>query len=446
MSEQSIRKLKRRILLVSMLSFMTVMLIMGGFIFLLNLAFTRAETKHVLQYIAENDGAVPITEPESLPGVRGRFRNPAFYQDDDEKASRSDITSLLESLFRLGGGYSSPEFYYTTRYFAVLYDTEGVVEDVIVNHISSVDSDTALELAEQAGKRFFRFGSFGNYYYLRTNRTAGGTIVVYLDSTNQIFSNARLLYIALSFLFLGSLITFLIMRVMVIQLMKPEIRNAELQKQFLTNASHELKTPLAVIRANTELIEMTCGENEWTEATLRQVDRLQGLIDNLVRITRAQERDAEKDCQQVDMSAVVTETTESFRTVAEQAGDTLSVEVPADIRYYAEEGDLRQLVSILTDNAIKYCDEGGEIRIRLEAAGRRNRGIRLLVSNSYANGQNVDYDRFFERFYRADESHNTEKGGYGIGLSIAEQLVDRYHGTIRASWDQGLITFECQLP
>ena len=445
MSEQSIRKLKRRFLLIAMISFVLVMILMGGFIFLLNVCLTRAEIKHVLEYIAENDGAVPDTTPESVPGVKGRFRNPAFYQTGEEENSPEVVTRRLENMFRLGAGYNSPEFFYSTRYFAVLYDASDEVEDVIVNHMASVNSETAVELAAQARKRVFRFGSFGDYYYLNTARQEEGRIVVYLDSTSQIFMNRRILYISLIFLCLGSLIAFLLMRILVGRLIKPEIRNAELQKQFLTNASHELKTPLAVIRANTELLEMSNGENEWTQATLRQVDRLQGLVENLVKITRAQELDAGKKRSRIDVSPIVRETAEAFRTVAEKEGKTLTVDVPDGIRYLCDEGDIRQLTSLLTDNAIKYCDADGTVKVQAVSPGRRNRSMHLIVSNSFAEGKGIDYDRFFERFYRADESHNTEKGGYGIGLSIAEHLATSYKGSISVSWDEGIITFDCVL-
>ncbi|MBQ3789662.1 MAG: HAMP domain-containing histidine kinase [Lachnospiraceae bacterium] len=446
MSEQSIKKLKRRFLLIAMISFVAVMLLMGGFIYILNVCLTRAEIRHVLLYIAENDGAVPDMTPVSVPGVKGRFRNPAFYQGDGEDTSDDDMAHRLEGLFRLGGGYNSPEFFYSTRYFAVLYDGSDLVEDVIVNHMASVSSETAVELATQARKRFFKFGSFGDYYYLNTARKEGGRIVVYLDSTAQIFMNNRILYIALSFLCLGSVITYLMMRVLVGRLIKPEIRNAELQKQFLTNASHELKTPLSVIRANTELMEMSGGENEWTQATLRQVDRLQGLVDHLVDFSRAQEQDSGKKRKKIDVSVIVKETAESMRSVAEQAGIRLKVDVNDKVRCSAAEEDIRQLTSLLADNAIKYCDPEGTVTVELSSSGLKNKGMDLSVSNHFADGKGVDYDRFFERFYRADESHNTEKGGYGIGLSIAEQLVKRYRGTIDVSWEDGVITFDCQLP
>ncbi|MCR4764316.1 MAG: GHKL domain-containing protein [Lachnospiraceae bacterium] len=445
MNEQSIKKLKRRFTAVAMLSFVLVMILMGTFIFLFNLCFSRAEIRRVLHYIAENDGVIPETDPYSPAEDGQEFHNPAFRYDPDGNFAPGDIRGALDNLFQIGRGYDSPEYFYTIRYFAVLYDENQAVDEVIVNHIASVDGDKAVKLADNAKKRFFRFGSFGNYYYLNTKRPEGGRIVIYMDSRNQIYANNRILLIAMIFLFMGSIITFLVIRALSGHVIKPEIRNAERQKQFMTNASHELKTPLSVIRANTELLEMSNGENEWTQATMRQIDRLEGLIENLVMITRAQEQDAKKEQSVVDVSKSVRETAEAFRSMASQDKKELLIETPDGIRLRAAESDVRQLTSLLVDNAIKYCDEGGTIRVVLARTGRIGKGMRLTVENSFADGKDVDCDRFFDRFYRADESHNTEKGGYGIGLSIAEQIVKNYHGSIKASWADGTIRFECQL-
>ncbi len=445
MSEQSIKKLKKRVVFYATLSFALVMLLMGGFIFCFNMILSRTEIRRVLRYIADNDGAVPDAMVLTMEGDGGKYRNPIFYFKSNESFSIEDIQGALENLLQIGGGYNTPEYFYMLRYFAVLYDEEDAVEDVIVSHIRSVSRQRAIELANETRSRLFHFGNSGDYYYLDTSRPEGGRIVVYLDSTSQIYSNNRILIIASFFLAMGSLITFFVMRVVSSYLIKPEIRNVELQKQFLTNASHELKTPLSVIRANTELLELTSGENEWTVSTMRQVDRLQGLIENLVMITRAQERDARMDRTDIDVSRVVRETAQTFEPVARQENRGFAVDAPEELHMTAAEGEIRQITSLLVDNAIKYCDEGGTVTVCLQRAGRRGKGIRLSVSNHFAAGRDVDYDRFFERFYRADDSHNIEKGGYGIGLSIAEQIVGNYNGVIRVSWNDGVITFACTL-
>ena len=229
------------------------------------------------------------------------------------------------------------------------------------------------------------------------------------------------------------------------KLIQPEIENSRRQKQFITNASHELKTPLAVIRANTELLEVTEGENEWTRSTLNQVDHMSGLIQNLVLISKAQEREDTSILSEIDASGIVKQTISSFEPLAKNKGKELESKVDDNVSVVADESKLRQLTTILLDNAIKYCDDGGKISVALSQLKRGKNKIRLVVSNNYAEGEKIDCNRFFDRFYREDQSHNIDKGGYGIGLSIAESICKQYGGSIRAMFKDGIICFICQI-
>ena len=174
---------------------------------------------------------------------------------------------------------------------------------------------------------------------------------------------------------------------------------------------------------------------------MRQVGRMEGLIKNLVMIARSQEKSRD-ELTAVELSRPVRETAESFLAVAASEGKTLSVQAEEEMTVLGEESSIRQLVSLLTDNAVKYCDANGQIRTVLK---RRGRHAELQIFNTYADGSRVDTSRFFERFYREDSSHN-EKGGYGIGLSVAESLVKQMKGTIDAAWKDGEIVFTCQFP
>ena len=226
----------------------------------------------------------------------------------------------------------------------------------------------------------------------------------------------------------------------------PEIENSRRQEQFLTNASHELKTPLAVISSNTEMEEIVSGENEWTQSTIRQVDRMNSLIQNLVMISKSRELEGRTEPLKINASEAVAQTARDFVSHAETEGKTLKQDVAPDLELVADGSRLRQLTMILLDNAVKYCDQNGNIAIRLEPAAKwGKKGIRLTVSNDYAAGKDVDYTRFFDRFYREDKSHNIDSGGYGIGLSIAEHICEQYKGSIRADWRDGTISFICDL-
>ena len=457
MTEYEIKRIRNRFIMTSTLTLFCVMLIMGGFIYLFGTITIRNEAQQIMRYIAENDGDLP--KPDAI-------------QNNDEESQGSDTDSgdehdnsftetmewSLQSIFGVGDFFGeTPDSYYTTRYFAVLFDESETVSLIKTSHIAYIEEEQAEEYARIALDRPFHFGNFGRYYYYCADRESGGTIVVYLDRTEQLSLMRRVLISVLSILGFGTFLSFFIMRLLSKGFVRTEVENVEKQKQFITNASHELKTPLAVIKANTEMQEMMDGESEWSQSTLRQVDRMTGLIGNLVQIARAQEM-TDGELAPTDIAAAVSETADSFAPVAASDGKKLEKEIPDSLVIKSSDSSMRQLTSLLVDNAIKYCDDGGTIKVELT---RSRRGAVLTVSNDYAEGANVDYTRFFERFYRQDEAHTisagtvtgssegssgerTGKSGYGIGLSIAESLVKSMKGSIDVSWDKGRILFTCK--
>ncbi len=443
MNEQSIKKLKNKFLVISMCSFIAVMVIIGGLIYIGTLTVSRREAHEVTQSIIDNGGELPSVK--TVIRDDGSDDNGQDSEDDEDitdPTPKENLNNFLKTLFGSGRNIlSNKDQWYATRYFSVIFDRQNNVADIKADRIASVDLQQAKQYALAVSKNTFSFGSIGNYYY-QVSKQKNRTIVVFVDSTNQIRLTNRILYMALILLGFGSIISFLVLRALSYKVIAPEIRNAEQQKQFITNASHELKTPLAVIKANTQVQEMMNGKDEWSESTMHQVDRMTGLIQNLVTIVRAEEKEDAGDRTDTDISEAIRDTVKSYAPVAENAGETLNQNIGDGIHMNAVESQIRQLATLLIDNAIKYCDEKGTIDVTVIQKGR---GIRLSVSNSYADGKNVDYSKFFERFYRADQSHNVDKGGYGIGLSIAESLVKQYNGSINASWKDGIITFDCIL-
>ena len=435
MSEKAIQRLKNKFIMTAMLSFFVVMTFIAGCIYVFNALMTRSQIKDNIAYIIENDGVLPM-QYESIESDEK--------SDDGETIQdKSDFIAQLEKLFGVESGYVSDEFYYSTRYFAVTFSEDGNVDRVITSHTAAVEANQAVTYANTVMKRWFKFGSYDDYYYMVADREAGGKIVVVLDCSTQVSINRRLVLLACMLIGFGMVISTFVIRAWAGRIIQPEIKNAELQKSFITNASHELKTPLAVIKANTEMLEMMGTENEWTQSTMRQVDRLTGLIQNLVLVTRASERDSKEERVDTDFTAIVKETSKTFEPVAMSEGKSMELSIADNVSMLAHEGDIRQIATLLIDNAIKYCDENGKITIGL-GTDNKHKNIYLRVSNDYANGAGKDYHRFFDRFYRGDEAHNIDKEGYGVGLSIAQGLMERYHGDIKANWKDGVITFTCK--
>lgn len=457
MTEHEIKKIQNRFIMTSTLTLFCVMLIMGGFIYLFGTITIRNEAQQIMRYIVENDGDLP--KPDTIQDNEEESHDSDSDEEDTDDPSFTETMEWsLQSIFGVGDFFGeTPDSYYTTRYFAVLFDESETVSLIKTSHIAYIEEEQAEEYARIALDRPFHFGNFGRYYYYCADRESGGTIVVYLDRTEQLSLMRRVLISVLSILGLGTFLSFFIMRLLSKGFVRTEVENVEKQKQFITNASHELKTPLAVIKANTEMQEMMDGESEWSQSTLRQVDRMTGLIGNLVQIARAQEM-TDGELAPTDIAAAVSETADSFAPVAASDGKKLEKEIPDSLVTKSSDSSMRQLTSLLIDNAIKYCDDGGTIKVELT---RSRRGAVLTVSNDYAEGANVDYTRFFERFYRQDEAHTisagtvtgssegssgerTGKSGYGIGLSIAESLVKSMKGSIDVSWNKGRILFTCK--
>ena len=457
MTEHEIKRIRNRFIMTSTLTLFCVMLIMGGFIYLFGTITIRNEAQQIMRYIVENEGDLP--KPDTIQDNEEESHDSDSDEEDTDDPSFTETMEWsLQSIFGVGDFFGeTPDSYYTTRYFAVLFDESETVSLIKTSHIAYIEEEQAEEYARIALDRPFHFGNFGRYYYYCADRESGGTIVVYLDRTEQLSLMRRVLISVLSILGFGTFLSFFIMRLLSKGFVRTEVENVEKQKQFITNASHELKTPLAVIKANTEMQEMMDGESEWSQSTLRQVDRMTGLIGNLVQIARAQEM-TDGELAPTDIAAAVSETADSFAPVAASDGKKLEKEIPDSLVTKSSDSSMRQLTSLLIDNAIKYCDDGGTIKVELTCS---RRGAVLTVSNDYAEGANVDYTRFFERFYRQDEAHTilagtmtgssegssgerTGKSGYGIGLSIAESLVKSMKGSIDVSWNKGRILFTCK--
>ncbi|MDO5118952.1 MAG: HAMP domain-containing sensor histidine kinase [Coriobacteriales bacterium] len=414
MNDSAVEKLRRQFILVTTVSFFVVILVMGGATAFANYASMRSQAALIIDLIIENNGTLPEATV-----------------DND-----GDITYPGLPLY-------STELLYSTRYFAVVSDRLGHPYYINTESIASVSEEAAVAYAEKVGRPNYRLATIDNFFYeVRTNE-GGGTIAVFVDYSTQLRINREVLWNTMLICGVTLTVTFIVVVLISSSAIRPEIENARRQRQFITNASHELKTPLAVIRANTEVIELLQGDNEWTQSTMRQVDRMDGLVQNLVMIARSEERESRDDLSEIDVTKVVAASVEPFQSLAHQGHHELVCELEDNVSLVARESAIQQLVTILVDNALKYCDVGGTVSVSLTGP-RVGRPVTLVVANTFAEGENVDYSRFFERFYRDDEAHSNQEG-YGIGLSVAESICERQRGSIRASWKNGAVAFTCLL-
>ena len=359
-------------------------------------------------------------------------------------ANNGDFPSVEETAESLQNDRITIDTIYQYRYFSVVYKEDKTLYSTNLDHLSNLSKEQALSYANKVIKDsrssgVFKVGSqFYSYQITQDSKTKRYLLVV-LDSTNYLESRNDFFWLSIQLCFYSFIFFVLVVSGFSNFAIRPYIKNYENQKRFITNAGHELKTPLAIISANTELQELMTGENEWTESTKDQVKRLSNLINQMVVLARLEEQ-PDVTLVDVNFSEVVKKVAGNFKSVIEKAGKKYEIKLQEDIHVKATEDELYELVSILIDNACKYCDEDGKIFVTLTKA-KRGKRARLTVANSYADGKNVDYSRFFDRFYREDESHNQKQPGYGIGLSMAESLVRIFKGRIWVSYKKGLIGF-----
>ena len=229
------------------------------------------------------------------------------------------------------------------------------------------------------------------------------------------------------------------------RIVRPVAESYETQKQFITDAGHELKTPLTIIGADADLAEMECGENQWIQDIRRQTQRLTELTQDLIYLSRMEEEGLSLQSIDFPLSDVAEEMAHSFLPLAQNQGKRLEIAVQPMLSFRGDEKSIRQLCSILLDNALKYSPQEGELLFRLEKQGKN---ILLSVSNTTSQPiKKEELCHLFDRFYRTDPSRNSQTGGYGLGLSIARSIVTAHKGKIRAeSPQESVLTIQVTLP
>lgn len=403
------KKLRRNFMLVSTLVLLVVISAVSGIVYWMASNTILYQTNVLTEMILDNSGELPD-------------------QSEFNNQQKAFLALSAESLHEIR--------YYT----ATIRSDSTEISNV---HII-IDEADAAAIAERAAQRRGDRGSITvaggrRMNYVRQQEDDSSMFVVLLDCTSR-YGLIRIVMMYMSALWFAVLVLYvLIMGRYSKKLVQPFIENDERQKRFITNASHELKTPLAVISANTEMTEAMGGKSKWTESTRRQIGKLQSLIEDLVVLSRLDEM-RELPMSDVDLSEVTAETAESFREVIESSGRQFHADITPDMHGRSEKRSFQQLVTILMDNAAKYCDDGGNVHVTLAPRSRR-KGAMLTVSNTYVNGKDVDYSKFFERFYREDASHNSAKAGFGIGLSMGKEIAERLGGRLRVAYADEEISF-----
>lgn len=405
-----LRKLRERFILSAMAAFGIVMLMLVAGINALNYKVTVDRQDDMLAGIME-------------------------YEQIRESRPPGDKPPMISDMPWADG----PEADFTTRFFIVHCNGEGQLMDIFHEHISSVDQEEIRQEAERILSGHREKGYWKDYRYMVRQEDAGVTIIFL-----NVFREQRLI----RSLFWVSVVTALLSFCVVLALtvffsgraIRPYLRNIERQKRFITDAGHELKTPLTSISTSADILEMELEGDEWVENIKKQTARMTRLVSDLVALSRLDEETPFPEKAEFSISDAAWETAEAFGAAAQAKGKTCMQQIEENLRFTGDRAAIQRLLSILLDNAVRYGAEGGEIR--LEVFRRHNR-IHLMVSNPCDVEKIPDLNRLFDRFYRPDEARSADAGGTGIGLSMARAIAEAHGGKITAeSRDGRIIVFK----
>lgn len=417
-----IQRLRKRFIRIAMLSVALVLLALTLIVNIANFVSTNRDINDMLDLICEGpDSGVPAGKPRSGPDAVRSMQQP---QEPPK-------------------GPFNQETQYSMRYFTLTLDTEGTVTDGDFTHIASVTQQSADAYAAAALRHGEGYGFYSSSFkFLVTAQENGQYQAIFLDCYQQLRAVRTLaVWSGVSYAVCIALVYVLVV-LLSRRAIDPVVQASERQKQFITDAGHELKTPITVIGTSLKVLELEVGQQKWIDKARAQTEKLRELVQALITLCKYDEQTTLLHPQPFAVGEAVQDAAESFEELAQAKGCTIQVSAPPECSFCGDEAAVRQLVSILLENAVKYAAPDTEIRVALELL---RRGVRLTVENECVQPPDGPLDRLFDRFYRPDASRTAATGGFGIGLSIAKSIAEAHHGTIRASVQENRITFAAEL-
>ena len=427
-----IKRLRRRM---TLMVIAVLVLVSAGIVLAIHYANERsiaAQAESTLSVLAENSGSRPSLPPDgSTPAEMNETPPPKPDGESDppppgngERRAPGQPPEARNNLAVTAGLSNS---------YTIVLNDDGSVASWTSDRRDLYSDLQISAMAESVLAAGTDSGRIGSQFYRKTEKD-GQTLLIILDARLDYLSASNTLrstiLIAAAACLLLSLLAWLLVREMV----KPVEDAFTRQKQFISDASHELKTPLAVISANAEVLEQEIGKNEHLDYIRSEVRRTDSLVRNLLTLARMDRSDAVTEMKRFDLSHAVLDVALPFESTVYEAGKTLEIDVPDRIDCLGNEEMIKQLTVILLSNALKYSEPGGRIEVSLKARGKQ-REIRVFNT-----GEPIDPDdreRIFDRFWRADPAHGRDTGGHGLGLAIAKSIVEKHKGRISVDSREG---------
>ena len=370
------------------------------------------------------------SDPES--GNTGTDADPEENPEDsdDKKDEDEKDDSRKEIIYQR----MSPETPFELRYFSVKLDTHGNVIDVYIDKIVAVNDVKASQYALEIHNSGKEKGFIDTYRYMAGNTDDGNLIYVFLDANRELKSYSLFLISSLVITALGIMVVLAVVILLSDTALRPIIESYEKQKRFITDAGHEMKTPLTIISANAEIIELESGESQWSSGIKSQVSKLTSLTEKLVLLSKMEEG-IKLEMREFSLSDAFFDTCEQYKSIAMSKNIRFNLSIAESVLAVGNEIEIRRCITLLLDNAFRYTNEGGFIRVRVQNIMGR---VEMKFTNSTSGVEKGSLDHWFDRFYRTDLSRNSDTGGSGIGLSVVKAIILAHGGTVRAASADGV--------
>lgn len=407
-----IKRLRKRFIRIAMAAVTSVMVLLCLIVNVANYISVDGELTQMLNIICENEGRIPPLKPNEKP-----------WENRD--------------------GQFTPETPYSTRYFVLRYTDSGTLTKAYLDNIAAVDEQNVNEYLQVALKQGEGYGYFSGYKYYVVHNGEDRFMAIFLDS----YSEIRNVVVTAVFSLIAIAVCIVLVYVIVVlcshRAIDPVVKASQKQKQFITDASHELKTPITVIATSLKVLEMENGKQKWIDKAKAQTEKLTELVNSMVTLSKMDEEEHLLRTENFSASDAMKEIAESFYDFALSKGHELHIDIEENTEYCGDEYAVRQLASILLDNAVKYALPDSPVYFSVK---KHKKGITVRTSNMCDNVSAEDTDKLFDRFYRADKSRNSSAGGFGIGLSVAYGIVQEHKGSIRAELkEHNIIEFIAEL-
>lgn len=390
-----IKKLRRKFIWIAMCSMIFVLGTIVAVINVINYSKADEYSDKVISVLVDNEGGFPQNFP-MRPGM--------------------------------GNNGMTPETPFEARFFTVMLNDNGEVIFSDTKQIAAITPQTAEKYAKNLYANGETVGMYDDYKY-RVKETDEGTLYIFLDCTREMNSFRNFLQISILISLGGLAVVFILIIIFSRIALKPVEESYQKQKHFITNASHDIKTPLTIINAGAEVIELEHGEGEWTKEIKKQTQRLTALTDKLVFLSRMEEENQKISMREFNLSELIEEAVAPYENMTKAKGFSFSFDCQSGIIYKGNEEMVSQAIALLMDNAMKYTNENGCITVSLK---KTLKGIELRFKNTADSVKEGNNNEIFERFYRADKSRNSKTGGHGIGLSVVKAIVTAHKGKISA--------------